>query len=286
MKIKQNRMAGFAIITIAYIIAAVIGVAVFRALPEWHIFLRVLIGDVAATVFIYLIGVLIKNASVYDPYWSVAPIFIISGLVIMIGVMNFGIALLLIAIWYWGVRLTANWAYTFKNLDSQDWRYDMFKAKYPKIFQLVSFFGIHMFPTMVVYLCLLPGIVFVQDSKINAVTLIGFVICILAASLQLIADIQLHRFRRNNSGNREIIREGLWKHSRHPNYLGEIMMWWGVYIFMLSASPHMWILGIGPLVNTLMFVFVSIPMADRHNRSKREGFDEYVKETNSLFLFV
>jgi len=181
--------------------------------------------------------------------------------------------------------LTANWAHTFKNLNTQDWRYDGFKRRYPRAFQIISFFGINLFPTIVVYLCLLPGIAFIEKSSVNALTVIGFIVCVAAATLQLITDIQMHRFRRRHAGENRIIRTGLWKHARHPNYLGEILMWWGVYLIMLSAAPHLWALGIGPLVNTLMFLFISIPMADKHNRENRLGFAEYMKETNNLLPF-
>jgi steroid 5-alpha reductase family enzyme len=282
---KQNRTFGFAVIAAIYIFATCIGIALFRALPNVHIFWRVFAGDVGATVFVYLTGVVLKNASVYDPYWSIAPIVIFTGIALYSGIINMGIFLLLLAVWYWGVRLTCNWAHTFKNLATQDWRYNNFKQKYPRSFQIVSFFGINMFPTIVVFLCLLPGIVLIKESAFNAVTILGFIVCVAAATIQLVADIQMHRFRRKNAENNLLIRDGLWKHARHPNYLGEILMWWGVYIIMLSSAPQQWYLGIGAAVNTLMFFFVSIPLADKHNRERRTGFDEYVQETNSLLPF-
>jgi steroid 5-alpha reductase family enzyme len=161
----------------------------------------------------------------------------------------------------------------------------MFKEKYPRMFQIVSLFGINLFPTTVVYLCLLPAIIYIPVAHYNIISILGFAVCILSATLQLFADIQMHRFRRRNATNRRIIRDGLWKHSRHPNYLGEVMMWWGVYIIMLSAVPSWWFLGIGPLVNTLMFLFISIPMADKRNRKVRDGFDDYKRETNNLLPF-
>ena len=297
---KQSRIKGFIVISTIYIIASAIGVIVFLVLPDIHIFWRILAADIVATIFVYLTGVILKNASVYDPYWSVAPIVIFTGTALYSHKIDPGVLLLLIATWYWGVRLTANWAYTFKNLDTQDWRYDSFKEKYPRMFQIISFFGINLFPTIVVYLCMLPGIVLIWENSWkfcfepggsiiggsifypNIVTILGFVICLSAATIQLVADIQMHRFRHRNAGKRLIIRDGLWKHSRHPNYMGEILMWWGVYIMMLSSAPMMWFLGIGPLVNTLMFIFISIPMADKRNRRERVGFDEYVRETNML----
>ena len=282
---KQNRMAGFAVITAIYAAAALAGIAVFLALPDIHIFWRILAGDLAATVFVYLTGVVLRNASVYDPYWSVAPLVILTGVALGFGKADAGTLLLLLAVWYWGIRLTLNWAHTFKNLATQDWRYDGFKQKYPRLFQIISLFGINLLPTAVVFFCLLPGVVFLQESAFNILTLSGFAVCVSAASLQLLADIQMHRFRRRNAGRRLIIRDGLWKHARHPNYLGEILMWWGVYLIMLSAAPQMWALGAGALVNTLMFLFISIPMADKRNRRERRGFDEYLRETNSLLPF-
>ena len=285
---KQSRAIGFIVIAAIYVVAAFVGAFVFQSLPGTHIFLRVLIGDTTATVFVYLTGVLLKNASVYDPYWSLAPIAILTGVAIISGNSDKtepGVILLLLAVWYWGIRLTANWAHTFKNLATQDWRYDGFKSKYPRAFQLVNFFGINMFPTVVVYLCVLPGIAFIGDSACNALTAAGFALCLIAATLQLVADVQMHRFRRENAGKRQIIRGGLWTHSRHPNYLGEILMWWGIYIMMVSSRCNMWYLGVGALVNTAMFLFVSIPLADRRNREERPGYDGYAAETNRLLPF-
>jgi len=283
MVMKQSRAVGFLIITAIYFIAAAIGVFLFLLLSDLHIFLRVLIGDAGATIFVFLAGVALGNTSVYDPYWSVAPVVILIGLTIYFSVMSAGIIFLLLAVLYWGIRLTCNWAYTFNNLNTQDWRYDKFKRKFPRIYQLVSFLGINMVPTLVVYLCLLPGITFIQASAFNLITLLGFAICVFSATLQLFADLQMHRFRRENIGKKLIIRTGLWKNVRHPNYLGEILMWWGVYIIMISAVPQVWFLIIGPIANTLLFLIVSIPLADNHNRETRPGFDEYVKETSSLF---
>ena len=279
---KKNRMAGFAVIAVIYVAAIGIGILIYRVLPELHIFLRILAGDIGATILVYLAGVFLKNASVYDPYWSVAPLVILTGIALDTGKPDAGVVLLLVAVWIWGVRLTTNWAYTFKNLTTQDWRYDDYKQRYPRMFQLISFFGINLVPTAVVYLCMLPGVVFVKESAWNVITVLGFIVCIAAATLQLAADLQMHRFRRRNTGSGLIMRSGLWKYARHPNYFGEILMWWGVYIIMLSAAPDRWGLLIGPAANTLMFLFISIPLADKRNRKIRQGFDEYYRETRHL----
>ena len=89
----------------------------------------------------------------------------------------------------------------------------------------------------------------------------------------------MHRFR--NSGTGGFIRTGVWKHSRHPNYAGEILMWWGVGLASFTAMPDRFYLLAGALINTLMFLFVSIPMADKR-QSRKPGFEEYKKETRIL----
>ena len=198
------------------------------------------------------------------------------------GVWNTGTILLLFCVSYWGIRLTANWAYTFQGYSHQDWRYSMLREKSGVFYPFVSLFGIMLFPTMVVYLCMLPALHYMQSGGVNLFTCLGFALCLSAATLQLVADIQLHRFQKQANNRGAIIRSGVWRHARHPNYLGEILMWWGVYVVLVSVRPALWLLGIGALTNTLMFLLISIPMAETRMAGYKEGFDRYVAETNRL----
>ena len=278
---KQSRKLSFLFTFIVYALALAVGLYVYARVAG-NVYFRVFVADFAATVFIYLISLPLGNASVYDPYWSVAPIVILPLSILAFGVWSAGSILLLFCVVYWGVRLTANWAYTFRGYDHQDWRYTMLREKSGAFFPLVSFFGIMLFPTLVVYFCLLPALFYVQEGTMNALTIPGLLLCLSAATLQLVADTQLHRFQKKAHDRNQIIRSGVWRHARHPNYLGEILMWWGVYAVLLSVRPDLWLLGAGPLCNTLMFLFISIPMAESRMAGYKEGFDRYVKETNKL----
>ena len=266
---------------IVYALALAVGLFVYGRMRGGVLF-RVFAADIAATVFLFLVSLPLENASVYDPYWSVAPIVILPLAMRAFGVWNAGTIALLCCVTYWGVRLTANWAYTFQGYDHQDWRYTMLREKSGALYPLVSLFGIMLFPTLVVFLCLLPALHYIQFGGINLVTLLGFALCLCAATLQLVADVQLHRFQRQAKNRRQIIRRGVWRHARHPNYLGEILMWWGVFVVLLSVRPPLWLLGIGALTNTLMFLLISIPMAESRMAGYKEGFDRYVQETNRL----
>ncbi len=277
-KLKQNRVASFVAITLVYIMATVVGIAVYRMLdlPWW---LSLLIADAAATVVTFIFSVIFNNASVYDPYWSVQPPVILIAFVIGKKLTFLGV-LLIIVVSYWAIRLTANWAYTFGNLAHQDWRYTMLKEKTGVFYPIVNFVGIHMVPTLVVYGCILPAV----WAVINGVTAnLGsvFFLCLSlgAATMQGIADYEMHMFRKNRNG--AFIRNGLWKYSRHPNYLGEILMWWGVALSVVCAAPNAGYLVIGALANTVLFFAVSIPMADGR-QSRKEGFAEYKQQTRML----
>lgn len=282
---KQSRGFSFLFTVFMYGAAVAIGLFVYRSL-SFEPIARLFFADLAATVFLYLVSLPLNNASVYDPYWSVAPMVLLPIAMMEFGKWSAGTIALLVCISYWGIRLTANWAYTFHGYAHQDWRYTMLRENTRAFYPLVSLFGIMLFPTLVVFLCLLPALHYIQAGGINLVTCFGFALCLSAATLQLIADAQLHAFQTRANNRGAIIREGVWRHARHPNYLGEILMWWGVYVVMLSVLPQRWPLGVGALVNTLMFHFISIPMAETRLAGYKEAFPEYVSETNRLLPFA
>jgi len=246
---------------------------------QWPV--RLLVADVIATVLVFLTSLPLRNASVYDPYWSVAPPIICTGFAI--GSQKIPeVTLLLLVVWFWGIRLTVNWALTFRNLNSQDWRYDDLQRQFPRAFPLISLAGIMLFPTLVVYGCTVPAVAFVEHPSLNAVSIVGCLISLCGICFELMADAQMRAFRRTNTDKSTIIRAGLWRYARHPNYLGEILMWWGIYVTAVGALPRLWWLGVGALVNTAMFVLITIPMADRRNQRQRSGFDAYRRQTRSL----
>ena len=277
MNYRESRSLSFVIISAIYLLAAAAGVVSYILLP-FNRTINLLIADVTATVVTFVFSVIFGNASVYDPYWSVQPIVILVAFFTVSEVSLSGI-LIGVAVTYWGIRLTANWAYTFRGLNCQDWRYTMLKERTGKFYPVVNFLGIHLFPTLVVYLCVLPVVeVLTGAPQANVWSFAGFAISVCAVTLQLTADIQMHKYRKNRTGN--FIRTGLWKYSRHPNYLGEILMWWGVAVSAVFTVGG-WYLIAGALVNTLMFLFVSIPMADKR-QAKKDGFEEYKRQTRML----
>lgn len=277
-RLKSSRAASVAVIALVYLLAAAVGVAVYRTLlMDW--WLALLLADVAATLVTFGFSLLFANASVYDPYWSVQPPVILVAFAIGREVTLFGV-LLIVVVSLWAIRLTANWAYTFANLYHQDWRYTMLKQKTGAFYPFINLIGIHMVPTLVVYLCVLPAVYALREGCAATVgSLLFLCLSLLAVTMQGIADVEMHRYRRHRTG--AFLRTGLWRYSRHPNYLGEILMWWGVALSVICAAPSAWYLAAGALANTALFLFVSIPMAEAR-QSRKEGYADYRRQTRML----
>ena len=156
----------------------------------------------------------------------------------------------------------------------------MLKEKMGILYPFINFIGIHMVPTLVVYGCILPAVwAVINGATANFGSVVFLCVSLGAATMQGIADYEMHKFRKNRSGT--FIRNGLWKYSRHPNYFGEILMWWGVALSVICASPNVWYLAVGAIANTVLFFAVSIPMADGR-QSRKVGFEEYKQQTRML----
>ena len=284
----KNRFLSLSVIILVYAVAIAGGLSLYNYLEQAGCFsypIRLLLADVFATVIVFIFSLIFANASVYDPYWSVQPPVILGVVLIKCGGSFFAWGVFA-AVLLWGLRLTANWAYNFKSFEYQDWRYTMLKEKTGRLYPLVNFLGIHLFPTLVVYLCIVPAVIAVHEgATLNFFSAPFLLLSFAAPVFQGIADIQMHRFRNDKSPDRgNFIRTGLWKKSRHPNYACEILMWWGIAwtcFFSMPVSGASWFLLCGALINNLMFLFISIPMADKR-QSLKPGFDEYKKATRML----
>ena len=282
---KGLKTACLIVIGAVYVIAGIAGFCLFqlliRFIPEIP---ALLAADCLATLVVWGAGIKWRNVSVYDPYWSVAPPVIFTAWAFYKYCFTLPVILLLVAVWYWGLRLTLNWAGTFKSLAHEDWRYTRYRESLsPFRFHLVNFFGLNYFPTLIVFAAMLPGLgVFDSAAPASAGTWAGFAMCIAAPTIQLIADSQIHRFRAANPGR--YCDTGLWKHGRHPNYFGEILMWWGVWVMYVSLegfASHPWYV-LGPLAMTAMFLFISIPMMERRQLQNKPGYAEYRRRTRIL----
>jgi len=188
-----------------------------------------------------------------------------------------------LVIW-WAIRLTYNWVRRWEGLSHEDWRYADFRQQYGSLYWLVDFFGIHLFPTVMVFLgCLsLYPALSSGTRPFGALDVLAVVVTASAISIETIADQQLWRFLNGPRKPGEILGTGLWAYSRHPNYFGEILFWWGLFLFGLAADPSYWWTVVGPVAMVLMFVFASVPMIDRRSVERRPGYAAHMTKVSAI----
>jgi len=281
---KQNSII---LIAVLYISTFLVVYCIFPLLRLFHPLVNLFAADVIATLVIFLFSRIFNNSSVYDPYWSVAPPVIAVYLAMMFPDASHSRQLVILTlVLFWSMRLTLNWLRGWKGLRHQDWRYTEIAEKTGKWYWPVSFLGIHFMPTVFVFLACLPLWYSLSASTpMNIYDLIASLFTFFAILTEWIADEQLHRFRKSDD-RKTFIRSGLWRYSRHPNYLGEISFWAGMFLFVLSASGFKSFQGywtvIGLVCMILLFTLISIPMMEKRNMVRKEGYAEYIKKVPSL----
>lgn len=273
-----SRTGSFAIVVLAYVAALAAAVGVM-AVVDGELWFRLLAADLAATAVVFASSVACNNSSMYDAYWSVAPMVIVVGL----GPSTTRGYLVMALVLAWGARLTWNWARGWRGLGHEDWRYVDIRAKTGRAYWLVSLVGIHVMPTLWVYLGVLSVIpALASSAPLGPLDVVGLVITGGAIALETAADEQLRRFRHDDARAGAILASGVWRWSRHPNYLGEILFWWGLFAFALAADPTGWWRIIGPLGISILFVAISIPLLDRRSVARRPGYREHIARVPGL----
>ena len=282
----KKKALGLLILLVIYLLAAVIGMFTYIGFNKLGLndYLAILLADVIATIFVWITGVILKTASTYDPYWSLQTLVIYTCFLVKYNNWNIGTILLLIAIFVYSFRLTLNFIIGFDSLNYIDWRYRMLKEKTGKLYQVVNLLGICMFPTLVVYACSLPAIKYATITEFHILDIIGVIIILLGVLIEFIADGQMKKFIKVRSGRHEVINIGLWNYSRHPNYLGEISIWYGVAFTLILARFNYWYFMIGAFINLLMFLIISIPMEERHLKEYKENYEDYLNSTHMLLI--
>jgi steroid 5-alpha reductase family enzyme len=243
-----------------------------------------LVADVVATVIIFGLSMVLANSSLYDPYWSVIPpVVAIAWAVSAPAGLPSGAqvrqVIVLVLVLAWAIRLTANWAIGWSGLNHEDWRYVGIREGLPQgvPWWLASFTGIQLMPTLVVFagmLSLWPALGAPRHS-FGVLDVVATVVTGAAILLETQADRQLHAFTRVPANRGLSVERGLWAWSRHPNYLGEITFWWGLWLFGLAAAPSWWWTVAGPLVMVVLFETTSIPMMEKRSLGRRPEYAKY-----------
>lgn len=228
------------------------------------------------TIF-FIMGHIKKNNGLIDIAWGLG--FVLIALISMINA-NFEIKNILIftLVLLWGSRLSyhlfkRNWN------KEEDYRYKNMRKSMSKNFLVQSYFKIYMLQMLLMFAISIPIITSSIDKKdLEIISYIGIIIWITGYLFEVVGDYQLKEFLKK--GTKGIMKNGLFKYTRHPNYFGESVMWIGIYI--ISINNYYLINLISPLLITYLLLYVSgIPLLEERFKDNKE-FIEYAKVTSKF----
>ncbi len=186
----------------------------------------------------------------------------------------------------WGLRLATH-VYLRNKDKEEDYRYKKMREDWGKNFYLRSYFQIFMLQGLLMFIItfqIVLGTIFFQNG-FNLINIFGILIWFVGFFFEAVGDYQLSQFlkmKAQGETDENIMQSGLWKYTRHPNYFGEVTLWWGIF-FILYGYLY-WPLGIiSPLTITYLILKVSgIPMLEEKYEGNEE-FQEYKKRTSAFF---
>jgi steroid 5-alpha reductase family enzyme len=234
-------------------------------------------------IILFIVAICRANNSIADIAWG--PGFVLAGLTAFLYHEAFGSRnyLVMALLTIWGLRLGIR-IYLRNRGHAEDWRYKKWRDEWGRMFYLRSFFQVFILQGMLLIVNLTPVLI-VHSQKSGAITwldAIGLAIWVIGFIFETTGDWQLDRFLKDKANRGKVMDSGLWRYTRHPNYFGEVMMWWGIFVIALS-SPFGYLGVAGPLVISFLILFVSgIPMTER-GMTGDEAFEAYKKRT-SVFI--
>jgi steroid 5-alpha reductase family enzyme len=240
-----------------------------------------LVVAILALTALWIVSLPLRNASIVDIFWGTG--FIVMGLYYFLVSPNsshFRGLLVLSMTVIWGLRLTLHLA--IRNTGAgEDFRYAAWREESGPSFWWKSFFKVFLLQAVVLWIVSSPLLLAWHDSGRPGLTLldvIGIGLWVFGFVFESVADLQLTLFKRDPANTGKIMSSGLWSLSRHPNYFGEAVLWWGIGLVAVSAGG--WLAVIGPALITFSLIRVSgVTMLDSGLIERRPGYAEYMRTT-------
>ena len=252
-------------------------------------FWTIALWNLAAVSFMMVLGWVVslvqRNVTIVDSLWGLGFI-IIAWLSVSNTTGYTGRGLLLAVLTtIWGLRLTfhlvqRNWA------QPEDPRYAVWRKASGNRFWLSSLIKVFLLQALFMWaigLALQFGIASVEPGRFTWLDGIGLLLWCVGFAFETVADFQLARFKSDPSNAKRVMQQGLWALSRHPNYFGEVVLWWGIFVIVLATPGSGWTI-ISPLIiSTVLLKMTGVPLTEKHIAKNRPGYDHYIATTNAFF---
>ncbi|MFV8755264.1 DUF1295 domain-containing protein [Nannocystaceae bacterium ST9] len=240
----------------------------------------------AFVLLLWLVSVAIRNVSIVDIFWG--PGFALVAWVIVAQrdwALTAGQWLLVALVSAWALRLGGYLA--ARNLGKgEDYRYAAMRSRIGPRFVWVSAFTVFGLQGALIWVVALPiqaALLQAQSATIGLLGWLGVAIWATGLTFEALGDAQLARFKADPTNAGKVMDRGLWRYTRHPNYFGDFLIWWGHFALALALGAPWWTV-LSPAIMTFLLTRVSgVPMLEAALSKRRIGYDEYVRRTSAFF---
>ncbi|MCA9738269.1 MAG: DUF1295 domain-containing protein [Gemmatimonadota bacterium] len=250
-----------------------------------HLLLPALAGLLAGSTLLWLLSLVRRDASLIDLFWGLGFVLVAGWYSTVSGPATSRSILLLVLVSVWGLRLSVHLAR--RNLGrGEDFRYAAMRQRWGRAFPIVSLFTVFWLQAVLLWVVSFPlwqaqrGY---ARAPLGIFDLIGVVLWGTGFFFEAVADRQLARFRRDPANAGQVLDQGLWRYSRHPNYFGDAVLWWGFYLIGMGA-PGGWWTFVSPVLMTLLLMRVSgVPLLEETLSQTKPDYRHYTDKTSAFF---
>ena len=250
----------------------------------WSIFVTNLFAVMVMMFGVWVLSLIKRDASIVDVFWGLG--FVVVAWLTFLqtdGYLGRKILITLLTT-LWGLRLAMHilirdWGH------GEDRRYQAWRAQYGARFWWVSLFtvfGLQGVLLWAISLILQVGQMSAIPARLVILDFLGTIVWTVGFIFEAVADWQLYRFKADPENKGKVMKKGLWAYSRHPNYFGESLIWWGLFLITLATPGSFWTV-ISPMVITFLLLKVSgVTLLEKTMVDSRPEYRDYIESTSSF----
>ena len=249
-----------------------------------EIYLSGLVVIMLAMTILWITSLIIKDASIVDIFWGAG--FVIAGLTYFVLTDGFETrkAIITIMVTLWGLRLTLHLGK--RNIGKpEDYRYQNWRKQFGKKWWWLSYFRVFVLQGVILWLVSIPIIQAQYHTTPDNLTIfdyLGIIVWGIGLFFEAVGDWQLTRFKANPDNKGKVLNIGLWRYTRHPNYFGDAMIWWGVFLVALSTQAGFLTILAPLFMNFLLLRVSGVAMLERSLKKNKPEYAEYVEKTSAF----